>query len=164
MTYHEDLLRAYKREAQPYLNLLTENERERAERYYQERVRAYYSIHLPKYMTQAKAGLRQEEKAGTKNTSNTLSRASRRKAFLRETLKRFVMSVSQVTAIGGTGLLCVLCFIAAACLCLCGNPIMRVFSVLFTGIGVLLLLALFAEILINIWLKIRHFRQDIGNL
>lgn len=167
LTYHEDLLRAYKREAQPYLDLLTENERERAERYYQERVRTYYSIHLPKYMTQAKAGLRQEEKAGTKNTSNTsntLSRTSRRKAFLRETLKRFVMSVSQVTVIGGTGLLCVLCFIAAACLCLCWSPIMRAFSVLFTGIGILLLLALFAEILINIWLKIRHFRQDIGNL
>lgn len=49
LTFYEDILKLYEYEVQPYESALSAEERERAERYYQDRIRAYYTIHIPSY-------------------------------------------------------------------------------------------------------------------
>ena len=49
LTYYEDILKLYPYEVQPYESALSKEERERAEKYYRDRIRAYYAIHIPNY-------------------------------------------------------------------------------------------------------------------
>ena len=47
LTYYEDILKLYPNEVQPYESNLSEEARKRAKKYFQDRVRAYYTIHIP---------------------------------------------------------------------------------------------------------------------
>lgn len=49
LAYQEDILKIYLQEVQPYEERLCEEAQIRAQKYYHDRVRAYYTIHIPEY-------------------------------------------------------------------------------------------------------------------
>lgn len=49
LIYYEDILKLYPYEVQPYEEMLSEEARTRAKKYYNDRIRAYLTIHIPAY-------------------------------------------------------------------------------------------------------------------
>lgn len=174
LTYYYDILESYASEVEPYEDLLTEEELKRARQYYQDRIRAYYRIHLPKYMEQcekAKAEKPMSAVAGSPQGQNKGKevRAVRvesedgrmaKKAMLREELKSTVFQLSSGATVFCTLVVALLCVIAQAQLALTGGS--EVFERLISWSAAILLIAAAIEAILNIWLRIRHLRQRLN--
>lgn len=63
LRFYEDMLSVYSNEVQPYDYLLNSEDRERAAKYYKDRVHAFGSIHLPDY----RRAVREEQKKSIKS-------------------------------------------------------------------------------------------------
>lgn len=175
LTYYHDLLKGYALEVEPYEDLLTPEERKRARQYYQDRTRAYYRIHLPKYMAQC--GEDQAEKKPTpaavvqprgqdtrKGARGVLvqseSRQMEKRVVLREELKRTVFQLSGGTTIFNTLVVALLSMIAYTQIVLSGCW-ERGRQLLLWG-AVMLFAAAAVEVALGLWLKLRHLRQRLN--
>ena len=175
LTYYHDILSSYATEVEPYEDLLTPEERKRARQYYQDRTRAYYRIHLPKYMAQCEE--KQTEKsaptavaqpqgqdAGKKEarTVRVQSESGRlaKRAVLREELKRTVFQFSSGATIFYTFVAGLLCVITYAQIDTAG--FWEGFQPLLLCAAAILLAVAAAETVLNIWLRLRHLRQRLN--
>lgn len=60
LTYYEDILKLYPYEVQPYESTMSDEARERVQKYYRDRLRAYYTIHLKNYQNAIQAPGKQD--------------------------------------------------------------------------------------------------------
>ena len=175
LIYYNDLLTVYRREVEPFKDLLTEEEKKRAEKYYKDRINAYYSIHLPEYAKHmsvnqnqlAQTDLRKDDinyKVNDQIPKNMVNDAynQKKKAVLREEVKRLTFRLSEINTIFGTGINCLLCFMIYVLL----SGINSMFTSLqlknfFLCMAIILFLCLIIEIAVNIWLQLRHLKQKL---
>lgn len=82
LKYYRDFINVYTNEVEPYRQLLSEEEYLRAQSYNQDRVRAYYTIHIPAYRKSLEEG-------ATKTTNLTSCDEKCGKRTLREKVMRW---------------------------------------------------------------------------
>lgn len=178
LTYYHDLLKGYATEVEPYEELLTEEERERARRYYQDRTRAYYRIHLPKYIAQCNeiqaekavpaAAARPQEQGGEHSKEEKTpvvqvkseDRQLVKRTILREELKKTVFQLSSGTTVFCTFVAALLCIIARAQIA--SLALEKHLQPVFLCGAVVLLAAAAAEVALAVWLRLRHLRQRLN--
>lgn len=174
LTYYHDILGSYVTEVEPYEDLLTREERERARQYYQDRIRAYYRIHLPKYVEEYEGERRDkpacaatgqtesEDGGGIASMVRVKSESGKRmkKAVLREELKRAVFQISSGAMIFCTLVIGLLSMILYTQIALTGGE--EHFRQLFFWGATVLFAAVAVEAALAVWLKLRHLRQHLG--
>lgn len=176
LTYYRDILNIYVQEIEPYKDLLTEEEQTRAQTYYQDRIRAYYRIHLPQYLERCKSAegrkmpeARAEKQVVTKTTEKIMqvkseSKQMQKKAVLRREFKKVIFQVSSDVTIFRTLVIGLLSIIASSAIVLIVDQTRSVLQETLLLFGIFLFIVAIIEIAINIWLQIRHFRQNMNDL
>ena len=173
LVFYRDLLNVFLNEVKPYQNMLSAADYKRAEKYYQDRVRAYYTNHLPNFRKQNSTVV-VETVASVNKLGNQIS-ATKAAAFaelppnqlikwkIRNKIKTFAFFLARNNVIYLTLKIMLLFFIAAGSINLLPNSLGPVLCICFLLGGLLSAFLIMGEIAIKFLLYVRHYLQRRKN-
>lgn len=169
LVFYRDLLNVYLNEVKPYQGMLSKADWHRAEKYYQDRVRAYYTNHLPNYRKEYSEVIIETtatQKVNDKNfTTNPvqLSKNQLIKLKIRNKVKTFAFFLACNKVIFNSLQIMLLFFIAAGSISFLHDILGLVLCGCFLLGGFFFAFLLAGEVSIKIILYIRHYLQNRKN-
>jgi glycosyltransferase involved in cell wall biosynthesis len=167
LAFYHDLLNVYLNEVKPYQSMLSQADAKRAEKYFRDRVYAYYNIHLPNYRKQhnkvLSEGTVSPNNAGDQFAASAIGQLSKKqliKMKIRQKVKLLAFYLARNKVIYYTLVMMVLFFIAAGAINTLPNKVGTALCVFFLLDGTFFMLLVVAEVAVKILLTIRHYLQN----
>lgn len=151
LRYYQDLCNVFNTEVYPYLDLLNESDRIRAEKYGQDRFRAYYKIHIPAVHAEVDATPAPAEAKPAAEPDPIILLSGRE--LLREKIKRLAYCLAAKRTVLQTLLLMFLFLLLAV---LMQPPFSEITRMLFAVLTALAGLAVAGEAIIHYYLRYRQ--------
>ena len=170
LIYYNDIINLYANEIEPHIDLLTDEEKKRIKTIANDRIRAYYKIHVPEYykccegkLDVAIKELKIEENVGhmLPTQADTVQQVMEMtKVYTRrEKLKKIVYNLSRKKVVIAAVLLMFLCFITAGVLSISAMVLAKALSVCMLLAGCLSTVFAASAAMVNILLRIRQHRR-----
>ncbi|MDO4973582.1 MAG: glycosyltransferase [Eubacteriales bacterium] len=170
LIYYNDIINLYANEIEPHLDLLTDDEKKRIKTIFDDRVRAYYKIHVPEYykccegnLDAAIKELKAAEKAGhvLPTKANTVQQVMEMSKVYskREKLKKYAYMLSRKKVVIASVLLMFLCFITGGVLGIPATGFANMLSICMMLAGCLSAVYAAGAVCVNILLRMRQRRH-----
>ena len=157
VVYYEDILKTYLYEVRPYEGSMNEADRKRAQKYYNDRVSAYRTIHVPAYLEMEREVAAPKKEAAPEPIA--VQKKLSAKQRLRQLIKRMLHRCSSKKVILTTGVCFLLLFVLAATAFIIPT-VDRAAAWLLAAVCCAVLLLLMAEVAAKILLKLRRRMWD----
>ena len=151
LRFYQDCVNGFELDVYPYLGLLNEADRIRAEKYGQDRLRAYYKIHIPKAEAAVRNAMIQETRGRDEEQDPIVLLSG--KALLRERIKRLAYRIAEKRTI----LLTFLSMVGFLLLIVLTEPhFLKMARTLFWAFAVLGSLTVVGEVIVYLYLRYRQ--------